>query len=185
MYELEDIKKIRKRLGITQTELSKRAEVSQSLVAKIESGRVEPNFNSVRRIFEVLDSLSKEGQMTASDIMIRRIIECRRDETLADVIVKMRRYNISQLPVFSGASPIGMVSESAILNKISETKEGIAHLRASDVMEDCPPIVNGKTPYDAVSDLLRHFPLVLVSDNGKIEGVITKSDLLNAASRIA
>ncbi len=185
MYELGDIKKIRKRVGITQTELSRRAEVSQSLVAKIESGRVEPNFNSVRRIFDVLDSLNKEGQMSASDIMARRIIECKRDESLQDVIVKMRKYNISQLPVFSGANAIGMVSESAILDKISETKEGISQLRVSDVMEDCPPIVNARTPYDVVSGLLRHFPLVIVSENGKVAGVITKSDLLNAASRVS
>ena len=183
MYELEDIKKIRKRLGITQTELSRKAGVSQSLVAKIESRRVEPNFNSVKRIFEVLDNLSKEGQMVASEMMVKRIIECRKDESLLDVIDKMRKYNISQLPVFSGTSVIGMVSESAILNRISESKGSISHLKVADVMEDCPPIVNPKTPSDAVSSLLRHFPLVLVSEDGRIAGVITKSDLLNAASR--
>ena len=183
MNELEDIKRIRKRLGITQIELSKKAGVSQSLIAKIESGRVEPNFNSVKRIFDVLGRLSNEDQMMASEIMVRRIIECRKDESLTDVIEKMRKYNISQLPVFSGSNAIGMVSESAILDKISTSKEDIAHLKVSDVMEDCPPIVNAKTPSDVVSNLLRYFPLVLVAEDGKVAGVITKSDLLNAASR--
>jgi len=35
-YELEEVKKIRKKLGLTQTELANRAGVSQSLIAKIE-----------------------------------------------------------------------------------------------------------------------------------------------------
>lgn len=187
MYELGDIKRIRKSLGLTQTELSKRAGVSQSLVAKIEGDRVEPNFNSVKRIFEVLDSLSKEGRLTAAEIMVKKIIECRRDDGLSEVIDKMRRYNISQLPVFFGANPVGIVSESAILNRISVSspKEGISNLRVEDVMEGCPPIVNAKTPSDAVSGLLRHFPMVLVSEGGRLVGVITKSDLLNAVSRVS
>jgi predicted transcriptional regulator len=183
MNELEDIKRIRKRLGITQIELSRKAGVSQSLIAKIESGRVEPNFNSVKRIFDVLGKLSKDDQMAASEIMIKRIIECRREEALTEVIAKMRKYNISQLPVFLGSNVVGMVSESAILDKISTSKEDIARLKVSDVIEDCPPIVNPKTPSDVVSNLLRYFPLVLVAVDGKITGVITKSDLLNAASR--
>lgn len=187
MYELSDIKRIRKQLGITQTELSKKAGVSQSLVAKIEGGRVEPNYSSVKRIFEVIDSLSKEGQLTAGEIMVKRIIRCNRGEGLSEVIEKMRRYNISQLPVFSGASPVGMVSESAILNRISssDSKEGISGLKAGDVMEGCPPVVNVKTPSDVVSGLLRHFPMVLVSEGGDVLGVITKSDLLNAVSRVS
>jgi predicted transcriptional regulator len=185
MYELEDIKKIRKRVGITQAQLSKEAGVSQSLIAKIEGNRIEPNFSSVKRIFEVLSQLSKENQLMASDIMARRIIDCKREDSLAEVIDKMRKYNISQLPVFLGVQVIGMISESAILDRLSSSKEGIAHLKVGDVIEDCPPIVNERTPAGAISDLLRHFPMVLVSQNGIVVGVITKSDMLNAASKAA
>jgi len=35
-YELEEIKEIRKKFGLTQNELANRAGVSQSLIAKIE-----------------------------------------------------------------------------------------------------------------------------------------------------
>ena len=41
MSELEEIKRIRKKLGISQTELANRAQVSQSLIAKVESGGQE------------------------------------------------------------------------------------------------------------------------------------------------
>ena len=183
MYELEDIKRIRKRLGITQTELSKKANVSQSLIAKIEAAKVEPTFNNVKRIFDVLNSLTND-QIEASEIMIRKIIPCRRADSLTEVIELMRKHKISQLPVFDSGTPVGMVSESTILDKVSDPKAAISNLKVADIMEDCPPIINPKTPSDIISNLLRLFPMVMVADRGKIVGIITKSDLLNAVSRV-
>jgi predicted transcriptional regulator len=183
MYELEDIKKIRKRLGITQIELSKKAGVSQSLIAKIESGKIEPTFSNARRIFDVLNSMS-DDQLEASEIMTNKILECKKTDSLIDVIELMKKHKISQLPVFDTGNPIGMVSESTILEKISDPKAAISTLKVADIMEDCPPIINPKTPSDIISNLLRIFPVVLVSDKGKIIGLITKSDLLNAVSNV-
>jgi predicted transcriptional regulator len=181
MYELEDIKRIRKRLGITQTELSKKAGVSQSLIAKIEAAKIEPTFTNVRKIFDVLGSLTTD-QLKASEIMIHKIIACKKTDTLSEVIELMKKHKISQLPVFDNEIPVGMVSESSILEKISDQKADLSNLKAGDIMEDCPPIVNPKTPSDIISSLLRLFPMVLVSDKGRIIGLITKSDLLNAVS---
>ncbi len=183
MYELEDIKKIRKRLGITQTELSNKAGVSQSLIAKIEAGKIEPTFTNARRIFDVLNSMS-DDQLEASEIMTSKIIECKKTDSLIDVIELMKKHKISQLPVFESGNPIGMVSESTILEKISDPKAAISNLKVADIMEDCPPIVNPRTPSDIISNLLRLFPMVLVSDKGKIIGLITKADLLNAISSV-
>ena len=58
-YELSEIKKIRKNLGLTQTDLSKRANVSQSLIAKIEAGKIDPTFTKTKKIFETLNDLEK------------------------------------------------------------------------------------------------------------------------------
>lgn len=184
MYELEDIKRVRKRLGITQTELSKKAGVSQSLIAKIEAGKIEPTFTNVRKIFDVLDSMTSD-QLKASEIMVRKIIPCTKTDTLSEVIELMKRHKISQLPVFDNDSPVGMVSESTLLEKISDPKAALSTLVVGDIMEDCPPIINPRTPSNMISSLLRLFPMVLVSDKGRIIGLITKSDLLNAVSGTA
>ena len=56
-YELEEIKKIRKKLGMTQTELANRAGVSQSLIAKIESARIDPTYTKTQKIFAALRDL--------------------------------------------------------------------------------------------------------------------------------
>ena len=42
MDELIELKKLRKKLGLTQNQLAKRANVSQSLIAKIESNKIDP-----------------------------------------------------------------------------------------------------------------------------------------------
>jgi len=44
--------KARKRAGLTQRELAKRARTSQSVVARIESGRADPSAGTLRRLLE-------------------------------------------------------------------------------------------------------------------------------------
>ena len=97
---LEDIKKIRKRLGLTQSELAKLAGVSQSLIAKLESRRIDPSFTKVRKILDVLESLNKRSEPRISDIMTRKIVFCKSDDMIKAVVEKMKKQNISQLPVF-------------------------------------------------------------------------------------
>ena len=45
-------------------------------------------------------------------------------------------------------------------------------------MEETPPILSKTTSIKVISNLLRHYPTVLVSENGKLVGLITKADLL-------
>ena len=45
-------------------------------------------------------------------------------------------------------------------------------------MGDAPPVVSKNTSISAVSELLRHLPIVMVAEKGKLIGVVTKSDLL-------
>ncbi|MFH1398874.1 MAG: CBS domain-containing protein [Candidatus Woesearchaeota archaeon] len=181
MFDLKDIKRIRKSLGITQAELAKHAEVSQSLIAKIEAGRIEPSYTNVRKLFEALDSIGERSELKAADIMVKKIISCKPEESIPAVINKMRKFQISQVPVMNGLTVAGLISESTILERIGE--QDVMKLRAKDVMGEAPPIVSYTTKHGVMSHLLRHFPIVLVARNGQIEGVITKSDLLVAASK--
>src|SRR3989338_4468360 len=61
-YELHEIKKIRKSLALTQTDLAKMANVSQSLIAKIESGKIDPTFTKTKKIFETLHLLQNKEE---------------------------------------------------------------------------------------------------------------------------
>ncbi|MCK4496763.1 MAG: helix-turn-helix domain-containing protein, partial [Candidatus Aenigmarchaeota archaeon] len=47
--EIKSIKNRRKLLGLTQKDLAKQAGVSQSFIAKMESGRINPSYNHVKQ----------------------------------------------------------------------------------------------------------------------------------------
>ena len=51
MLDPKDIAKIRKRLGMTQNQLSEISGVSQSLIAKIEANKVAPTYRIVKKIW--------------------------------------------------------------------------------------------------------------------------------------
>ncbi len=175
-FETSEIKPIRKKLGITQFELAKQANISQSLIAKIESGILDPTYSKVRRIFDVLNSLSKSKELKAKDIMNKKLIFINPETKIKNTIKEMRKHGISQIPVIKNNQCIGLISETTILN--SFTKKDINKVK--DIMEDAPPIIAKDTSIEIISNLLRFYPIVLVSEKGTLQGVITKSDILKS-----
>jgi predicted transcriptional regulator len=174
-YELNEIKKIRKNLGLTQAELSKRSGVSQSLIAKIESGKIDPTFTKTKKIFQTLNDLEKKDEIKAEEVMNKKIIGISPNESINCCIHKMKEFGISQMPIMDNHKPIGIISESILLDALMQGKKK----KASDIMEEVPPIVSKKASIQIISSLLHHYSVVLVSESGKLIGLITKADLLN------
>lgn len=176
MDELNELKTLRKHLDLTQKELSKMASVSQSLIAKIESGKIDPSYTNAKKIFETLSVLNKKNQLTAKEIMYKKIIHSNIFDTIKETIKLMRQKNISQMPVMDQNKIVGYISESVLLDKILD---GETQTKLSEVMESNPPIMPPSTSQGVIANLLKHFPLVLIEDKGKLKGIITKADLLN------
>jgi len=172
--DISEIKHIRKKLGLTQAELAKQSGVSQSLITKIEAGLLDPSFSNARKIFDALEGLSKKKEMRAEQVMETKIIHAHPDETPLDVVKKMKKHEISQLPVVENDSVVGFVSESIMLGALIENKKG----KIRDIMNDAPPTVSKDSAVSMVSDLLKHYPIVVVVEKGKLKGIITRSDLL-------
>lgn len=86
----------------------------------------------------------------------------------------MKKYNISQMPVIEDDKSIGLISESTLLNSIIQGKL----TEVSEIMEESPPIISKQTSVKVISNLLRHYPMVLVSGEGKLVGLISKADLI-------
>ncbi len=176
MNELIELKRLRKKLGLTQTELAIKANVSQSLIAKIESGNIDPSYTNAKKIFETLSSLNEKSELSAKDIMHKKIMSVKSTDTLKEIIKTMRKHNISQMPVLKNNKVIGYISESLLLDRLLN---GETQSRISNVMEQTPPIMPPDTTQSVIANLLKHFPLVLIEDKGELIGIITKADLLN------
>lgn len=174
--DIGDVKHIRKKLGLTQSALAKASGVSQSLIAKIESAKIDPTYSNMQKIFSALDSMQKKDSLTAKDFLKKDIISCREEDLIRDVIKKMKRYEISQLPVITKQIVVGVVSETEIINHLLEA--GLKELKVRDVMSEAPPILSPTAPEAVISNLLKHFSLVIVQEKGRYKGVITRSDIL-------
>ena len=106
--------------------------------------------------------------------MSDKIISVTQDEDIPEAIKKMKKYNISQMPVIEEHKSIGLVSEAIILDAMLNKKAK----KVREIMQDPPPIVPKNIGVNAVAGLLHFSPMVLVSEDGRLKGVITKSDLL-------
>lgn len=175
LQELDEIKYLRKKFNLTQLKLAKLSGVSQSMIAKIEAGRLEPTFSNAKKIFTVLNSLTEEKDLIAKDFIKNKIISVNSTTKLKEVIKKMKSYNISQLPVINSGVLVGLISESIILENLFSNKTAIL---VEDVMCDPPPSVSVNTSIRIISNLLKSFQMVVINKKGKLLGVITKSDLI-------
>lgn len=175
-YDIKDIKRIRSQLGLTQSELADKSGVSQSLIAKVESGLIDPGYSSVKKIFETLDSLESKNTSTAKDLMQKHIITITSNSAVKLAVDKMRKSAVSQLPVVNNNQIVGLVTESDLLDALTGNKKAFI---VSEIMKDAPPIVAENASAKVIVHLLKFYSIVVVVDKGKFKGVITKADVLN------
>jgi len=181
---IEEISRKRKMLGLTQKELAKLAGVSQSLIAKLESGRIDTSYTKVKSIFDALEQMEVKRDVHAKEIAHSEVIGIQKDDTISKAARLMEDYNYSQLPVFDGERVVGGISEKTVLSQILAGKEfsRISTLAVEEVMEEAFPQVGEDAPLSLISSILQVYPAVLVSKKGKILGIITKADLLKMLS---
>ncbi len=176
----QELRKLRKKAGLTQKELAKRAGISQSLIARIERGSVDPRFSTLRKIINVINEAIGEKKLLARSIMSSPVISLDVNDTIGKAIELMWKYGISQLPVFQDGKLIGSIREDSILNRIKNEKiEDLLNKKVYDLKEEPFPVVNAETNIEEIGKiLLSGKPAVLVEENGKIVGIITKIDLI-------
>ncbi|OKY78556.1 MAG: putative transcriptional regulator with C-terminal CBS domain [Candidatus Methanohalarchaeum thermophilum] len=175
---LQDLKKLRKKIGLTQNDLAERAEVSQPLIARIESKDVDPRYSTFKKIYEALIEAKKE-KMVASDVMSSPVISISCEEEVRKAIEIMRETDISQLPVVENDVPVGSISEENIVHQLenSATRD-VSSKKVNEVMNSSFPTVSTSTDVNAIIGMLEYSPAVLVTKKGKLVGVITKQDII-------
>ncbi|MFA4856113.1 MAG: helix-turn-helix domain-containing protein, partial [archaeon] len=72
--DLGEIKARRISAGLTQSRLASLSGVSQSLIAKIEAGNIEPSYGRAKRLLDCLAQLNAKKEKQAKDIMTRPVM---------------------------------------------------------------------------------------------------------------
>ncbi len=172
----EELRRLRKKAGLSQRELARLAGVSQSLIAKIEKGEVNPRISTLIKILRVLDEGRKEEPVLK--YMHTPVITVKPDTLVCDIVEIMDRHGISQVPVIDEKNrPIGTVYETTIMKTLI-THKNISHLKAIDIMEDPLPTVTENASIRTVMQLLIDYPAVLVVDKNGVKGIVTKIDVI-------
>jgi cystathionine beta-synthase len=91
----------------------------------------------------------------------------------------MGLHNISQLPVLDGDACVGSVSESSLSARSLENTK-LLDATVGETMDPPFPIVDRGLAVDAVARLLsKSNPAVLVRADGRLDGIVTRSDVLS------
>lgn len=175
--DLKEIKILRKRLGINQKELAKKAGVSQSLIAKIEAEKIEPTYTKVKKIFDALKQMEEKEELKARDLMTKKTISIESKDLVKKAIRLMKEKGISQLPVMKDKTICGIINEKIIIDLIAEGRD-ISNIEVEKIMGEVPPIISLNTNQKIILELLKEYSIVLVANKGSIKGLISKSDLL-------
>lgn len=166
-------------LGIRQAELAELAGISQSMVARIEAGSVDPRVSTLEKIVRVLNE-ARKPRMTAAKVMHAPVFSVESRDPLTRAVEIMDSRNISQLPVIENGVPVGCVSESAIVSAIEDRGAAKGHdLIVHQVLEPGFPTVPPGMDIETVVKILQKHHAVLVMEEGKVQGVITKHDLIS------
>ncbi|HIH22547.1 TPA: CBS domain-containing protein [Candidatus Micrarchaeota archaeon] len=179
---IEKIGEIRRVLGLTQSKLAKLSGVSQSLIAKIESRKIDPAYSKVIAIFEALENRkkqSKEGKK-AKEIMTHGIVGIAPTDNLEKAMKIMRSKDISQLPVIEQGIPIGSISDSMFADWMEKYGEHAGKVAVKEVMESGFPSVPENAEMELVTGMLKFYKAVLVKNGSRISGIITRADLIKA-----
>jgi len=123
---------------MTQQQFALKAGISQSMVAKIEAGKLDPTYSYVKKIELALNTLSKKDELKAIDILTKKIISVTKDTTIEEAVKLLINNKISQLPVIENGNLLGLVTESSIIS----SGPNITTKKVKDIMIESPPIVS-------------------------------------------
>jgi predicted transcriptional regulator len=185
---LAEIKRRRTSLGLSQKQLADLCGIGQSFLAKIERGKVTPSYTAAVKVFERLENLESNNaerlgleQRIAADVMTRHVYTFGPDDSAESVLKVMVEKDISQVPVLDERGfQQGAITEKSLLGKELRGKT------VKEVLDDDDnggehifPMVSKDTRLQVIVGILQQEEqAVLVTEKGRIVGIITKQDIL-------
>ena len=138
--------------------------------------------------------LERDAELTVSDVLRRKLeageipslVTVEPQSRVRDAIALLHEHRVSQLPVVSARDPstvVGAIGERGLLRHAAEDP-GLLDAQILDVMEPPFRAVAGEAPVrEAVELLSGEQPALLVTENGRSAGLVTRTDLLEALAR--
>jgi cystathionine beta-synthase len=126
----------------------------------------------------------EENNATAFDLVASHkdepLVTLFGEELVSHAIMKMRKFNISQIPVMKDNKFVGSIDDAHLFQVLVDNPN-LRDMPVSSVMQAPLPIVKSTTPMDVVSKLInKEVPAVLVEmENGNFH-ILTKHDIIQS-----
>jgi cystathionine beta-synthase len=101
------------------------------------------------------------------------------DQQVNEALKMMHTYGLSQMPVIKEGKSVGSLREGKLMAKLLDDRD-LVQSKVSDVMESGFPVVNEDVSIETAAKYLRASPAILVEEYGRIVGIVTRHDVLNA-----
>jgi len=177
LKDIREIRTIRKKLGLTQSELAEKADVSQSLIAKIENGSTSPSYKKGRQILDELEEIIELNSVNkkVKEVQSEYIYSLKMDDDVETALEIMKENAVSQLPVLEDGLLVGGVTEGSLLRNYDKIDKEIP---VKKIMDSPFPLIDENTNLELVKKILIDYPCVVTSRKGNIVGIVTKVDIL-------
>lgn len=181
--EAETLARLRREAGLSQKDLAKMLGVSQSYIARVEKGSLDPKHSVMARALETIEHyrigrrfIGQFQGIRCSNLMTENPITVDPRDPASQAMRLMQENAYSQLPVVRGNTIIGMIAEQDV---IRELHHDLAQISVQAVMSpEAPPIVDESAPIIHAIPLLQEYQAVLIQSLGRLTGILTRSDLL-------
>lgn len=113
----------------------------------------------------------------------RRLVTLKEEDTVAEAMALMKKYDIEQIPVMTKGEMSGSITQNGLFKKLMEDAE-IKDKKVSDVLEAAMPIVSMDTRVDRLTQFInKDNGGVLAKDESGDFHILTKYDIINAFSK--
>ncbi len=130
----------------------------------------------------------EKGLGTVRDLIAGRpsasVVTASANDKVRDVIDKLKRHGISQLPVLAGTKLRGMVQEVDLLRHLVQGS-GTLDSPITDLIESDYATVTPATKVELLKGVLNDAKIAIVLDKEAVVGVVTKIDLIDFLARKA
>ena len=106
------------------------------------------------------------------------LISASSGETVGAALGRMEEFNVSQIPVIDDNKSLGTLTEADVMSKIIDNPSAI-DLKVSDIMDKAYPVVDESDDIKQGIQSLKKSPAILVSQYGRIIGILTRYDVLD------
>jgi len=128
-----------------------------------------------------VDARASDINRTKSDT---ELVVAARDDLITDVISLLKKHDVSQIPVVDkDESLLGVVSEVSILNHLLRSDRQQDPFETIESLVDAVvPVISPETPLESLMAIFADNNFALISRDSKLEGILTKIDLLDFLS---